>query len=108
MRPPKKPSPKLVSPEVTGGLPLTAVASVLRLSSLGGIGLTHFDEGVYALAGLWSVSPQGLAGLGPDLIAYAPPGFPVLVGLSYAILGVSDTAAVLASLVCGVATVPVA
>ncbi|MFO0954773.1 MAG: glycosyltransferase family 39 protein [Isosphaeraceae bacterium] len=84
---------------------LTILAAAVRLYGLGRIGLTHFDEGVYAFAGLWSV---GAAGLGPDLIPYAPPGFPILVGLSYAVLGVADISAVLASIACGVATVPVA
>src|SRR5206468_662627 len=43
-------------------LALTVVAAVPRFYNFGREGLTHFDEGVYALAGLWSLSPRGLAG----------------------------------------------
>ena len=83
---------------------LTAVAALLRFASFGKLGLTHFDEGVYAFAGLWSVTPGGI---NPDLIAYAPPGFPILIGLIYALIGVSDAAALFVSAACGVAAVPV-
>jgi 4-amino-4-deoxy-L-arabinose transferase-like glycosyltransferase len=86
---------------------LTLAGAVLRIWSLGHLGFTHFDEGIYALAGLWSVSPRGLQGFDPSCIAYAPPGYPILVGLSYLFLGVSDTPAILVSIVCGTATVPV-
>jgi len=36
------------------------VGAVLRFWSFSQIGLTHFDEGVYALAGLWVESPLGI------------------------------------------------
>jgi 4-amino-4-deoxy-L-arabinose transferase-like glycosyltransferase len=81
---------------------------MIRLWPLGRLGLNHFDEGIYALAGLWVFSPAGLAGIDPGLISYAPPGFPVLVGLSYLALGVSDGAAILVSIGCGSLTIPVA
>src|SRR5262249_10356327 len=42
----------------------------------------------------------------PELIAYAPPGFPVLVGLAYGLFGVADSAAIFVSIVCGVLIVP--
>jgi 4-amino-4-deoxy-L-arabinose transferase-like glycosyltransferase len=87
---------------------LTLVAAVLRFWAFGRLGLTHFDEGVYALAGLWSLSPKGLASLDPQVIAYAPPGFPILVGVAYTLLGVADSTALLVAEVCGVLTVPVA
>ena len=45
---------------------LTLVGGMLRLWSLGRLGLVHFDEGIYALAGLWVFSPQGLAGTRSD------------------------------------------
>jgi len=85
---------------------LTLVGGVLRLWSLGRLGLVHFDEGVYALAGLWVFSPHGFLGLDPTTIAYAPPGFPFLVGLAYAFLGVSDLSAILVSMVTGTLTIP--
>jgi dolichyl-phosphate-mannose-protein mannosyltransferase len=87
---------------------LTAVGAAIRLWSLGRLGLIHFDEGVYALAGLWIFSPRGLAGIDPTVISYAPPGFPVLVGLSYVALGVGDVAAILVSIGSGTLTIPVA
>jgi 4-amino-4-deoxy-L-arabinose transferase-like glycosyltransferase len=85
---------------------LTMVGAVFRFWSLGQIGLVHFDEGIYAIAGLWVFSPHGLAGLDPSLVAYAPPGFPFLVGLSYLFFGVADVAAVLVSIVTGTLTIP--
>ena len=57
---------------------LTLLGAVIRLWSPGRLGLIHFDEGIYALAGLWSLSPRGLAEIDPTIISYAPPGFPVL------------------------------
>lgn len=87
---------------------LTVLGAGLRFWGFGALGLNHFDEGIYALSGLWALSPSGLAGLDPIVIAYAPPGFPILVGLSNLVFGGSDIAAILASTLCGVATIPVA
>jgi len=72
------------------------------------LGLSHFDEGVYALAGLWSLNPQGITGIDPMVIPYAPPGFPPLVGAAYFLLGVADVSAIVASALCGIVTIPVA
>ncbi|HWT77578.1 MAG TPA: glycosyltransferase family 39 protein, partial [Candidatus Methylomirabilis sp.] len=82
--------------------------AVLRFWGLPRLGLSHFDEGIYAIAGLWSVSPRGLASLDPTLIPYAPPGFPILVGVAYLGLGVSDLAAILVSILAGTLTIPAA
>lgn len=87
---------------------LAGVGLLLRLWGPGRLGLSHFDEGIYAIAGLWSLSPRGLAGLDPVLIAYAPPGFPFLVGLAYSVLGPGDVAAILVSVVAGALAVPAA
>lgn len=87
---------------------LTMLGAVIRFWGVTRLGLEHFDEGVYALAGLWPFHRQGLAGMGPDVIAYAPPGFPTLVGLSYMVFGVADLSAIVVSLVAGVLTIPVA
>ncbi|MGP0066709.1 MAG: ArnT family glycosyltransferase [Isosphaeraceae bacterium] len=86
---------------------LTLVGGMLRVWSPGQIGLVHFDEGIYALAGLWILSPRGLLGLDPTTIAYAPPGFATLVGMAYGCLGIGDIAAVLVSIVMGTLTIPV-
>jgi len=87
---------------------LTAVGLFLRLWGLGRLGLVHFDEGIYAIAGLWSLSPRGLAAFDPLVIPYAPPGFPFLVGLSYSILGAGDVSAILVSIAAGALTIPAA
>ena len=87
---------------------VTLVGALVRLWSPGRLGLVHFDEGIYALAGLWSLSPRGLGALDPTVIAYAPPGFPLLVGLSYLVFGVRDLAAILVSIAAGILTIPVA
>ncbi len=88
-------------------LALALVGAGLRAWNLGRLGLNHFDEGIYAFAGLWAISPHGLADLDPGLIPYAPPGFVVLVGLMDSLLGVSDMAAILVSILMGSATIVV-
>lgn len=105
-KPPRVPS--RLSREVLVVVALTVAGAVFRIWSPGRLGLIHFDEGIYALAGLWSLSPRGLAGIDPTLIAFAPPGFPVLVGLSYLVFGVSDLAAIVVSVGSGTLTIPVA
>jgi dolichyl-phosphate-mannose-protein mannosyltransferase len=85
---------------------LTLVGGMLRAWSIGRLGLVHFDEGIYALAGLWIFSPQGLLGLEPTTIAYAPPGFPFLVGLAYGCLGIGDIPPILVSIAMGTLTIP--
>ena len=86
---------------------LTAAGGLLRLSSLGRLGLVHFDEGIYAMAGTWVLSPRGLRGIDPTLIPYSPPGFPILVGLAYGVFGVSDISAILVSIIAGTLTIPI-
>jgi hypothetical protein len=85
----------------------TLAGLVLRGWDLPRLGLDHFDEGIYALGGLWITSPRGVAALDPGLIPYAPPLQPLLIGLSYLALGVSDTSAILVSILAGTATIPV-
>jgi dolichyl-phosphate-mannose-protein mannosyltransferase len=95
-----------LSREVLVVMALTFVGAVVRLWAPGRLGLTHFDEGIYALAGLWCFSPRGLAGIDPTVISYAPPGFPILVGWSYVVLGVNDLAAIVVSACAGTLTIP--
>jgi hypothetical protein len=85
----------------------TLVGFVVRLWNPAQLGLIHFDEGIYASAGLWSILPGGLARLDPTVISYAPAGFPTLVGLAYLILGVGDVSAILVSVFAGALTIPV-
>jgi 4-amino-4-deoxy-L-arabinose transferase-like glycosyltransferase len=94
--------------EILAVLALTIAGAALRFHAFGGLGLTHFDEGVYALSGLWSVHPGGLSALDPTVVPYAPPAFPLLVGIVYLLVGVADVGAILASTLCGIATIPVA
>jgi 4-amino-4-deoxy-L-arabinose transferase-like glycosyltransferase len=86
---------------------LTLAGALVRIWSLGRLGLVHFDEGIYTLAGLWPLLPRGLQSLDPTYIAYAPPGFPILVGLAYLLIGINDTSAILVSILTGTATIPV-
>ncbi len=99
--------PIATGPEWVPVVALTAIAAVLRFAGFGRLGLDHFDEGIYASAGLWSLAPGGLADLDPGLIPYAPPGYPILVGLVYWLVGPSDLAAIVVSILAGVATIPV-
>ncbi|WP_165248665.1 glycosyltransferase family 39 protein [Paludisphaera soli] len=83
----------------------TMLALIVRIWGLGRLGLVHFDEGIYAIAGLW---PLGPGGMDPLVIPYAPAGFPGLVGLAYLLLGPSDVAAILVSVATGTLAVPIA
>src|SRR5947209_6796325 len=94
--------------EITIIAVLTVAGLVLRLWRPGRMGLVHFDEGIYAIAGLWSVSPRSLTGLEPMVIPYAPAGYPVLVGLAYLGLGVTDIAAIVVSIMAGTLSIPAA
>jgi dolichyl-phosphate-mannose-protein mannosyltransferase len=93
--------------EVLVVLGFTALASLPRFAGFGRQGLTHFDEGVYAMSGFWSMTPKGLAGLDPGIIPYAPPVLPILIGLTYSVLGVADASALMVTAICGVLTIPI-
>jgi dolichyl-phosphate-mannose-protein mannosyltransferase len=86
---------------------LAAVGFGLRCWPIGRLGLTHFDEGIYALAAGWSLQPKGLASISPTLIPYAPPGYPILGGLAYVLLGRTDGAMIAVSQLAGTLTIPV-
>ena len=85
----------------------TVVALALRLWPWGRLGLNQFDEGIYAMAAAWALAPGGLAAIDPTLIPYAPPGFPLLIGISSWIIGYSDQTGLLVSAFLGALTVPV-
>jgi dolichyl-phosphate-mannose-protein mannosyltransferase len=84
----------------------TVIGGLLRLWSVSRLGLSHFDEGIYATSGLWIFSRNGIFDLDPSLIPYAPPGFPFLIGAAYFVLGASDLSAILVSIVLGTLTIP--
>ncbi|WP_422926945.1 ArnT family glycosyltransferase [Singulisphaera sp. PoT] len=92
--------------ELIALLACVLVGAVIRLWMFGSLGLTHFDEGIYAFSGAWSVTSGSVAGIDPMVIPYAPAGFPILVGLNYLVLGAGDGAAILASTFAGIATIP--
>ncbi len=58
------------------------------------------------MAASWAFRPGGLATIDPSLIAYAPPGYPILVGLVTFLLGPSDQPSFLVSAVLGTLTIP--
>ena len=81
----------------------TAVAALIRFWSLSDLGLTHFDEGSYVMAGKWlaTLGKQGWiyqAGHSPGL-------FPTLVGIFFWLFGISDSSAIAASALSGSLTV---
>jgi dolichyl-phosphate-mannose-protein mannosyltransferase len=86
---------------------VTLIGASLRAWPLGRLGLTHFDEGIYALVASWSLHPRGIIALSPELISYAPPGYPILGGLAYLVLGRSDSSIILVSQLAGTLTIPV-
>lgn len=88
----------------------TVIAAVLRLWGFPRLGLQHFDEGIYAQVGLWPLllPTGGLGDVASLLVPYAPPGFPILIGAAYSLLGAVDRAAILVSILAGIATIPVA
>lgn len=82
---------------------LVATGALLRFWNLGGLGLTHFDEGSYTMAGRW------LATLGKEGAAiqagHSPALFPSLVGLFFAVFGCRDIVAIAVSAAAGSLTV---
>lgn len=84
-------------------LTLTALAAVLRFWHLTDLGLTHFDEGSYAMTGRW------LATFGEEGWIYqsghAPGLFPTLLGLFFLIFGIKDFVAIAVSALTGSLTV---
>lgn len=87
---------------------MTLVGAVLRLWSLDRLGLTHFDEGMYAMAAFWVTLPRGLAEIDPAAALYAPPGFVALAGLGYMLAGFADLVPIGVSILAGIAAVPLA
>lgn len=97
-----------VSAETVVIFSMTILGAALRLWQVGRLGLNHFDEGVYALSGLWAIRKHGLMDWDPSLVPYAPPGLALLIGLCYGVLGVSDFAAIVPALGLGILTIPLA
>ncbi len=99
------PTPRREWPILLG---ITLVGALARLWGLHRLGLSHFDEGMYAMAAFWVAQPTGFAGIDPSASLYAPPVFHLLNGFSYLLLGYGDLPLILPSLVAGVAVIPLA
>ena len=85
---------------------LSALVRAWKLSSLG---LDHFDEGVYALSGFWSLHSFHGTALYPFQKFFSPPGYFGVVGLAYLLFGgASDVLAIAINVICGAATVALA
>ena len=103
---PQAATSRVSSRELIAVAGFTLLALVVRFWAYGRVGLQHFDEGVYAMSALWSAQPGGLAGLDPDALSYAPPGYLLLTGCVMLVLGFLDQPVILVSTLAGVASVP--
>ena len=54
---------------------LILVGATLRLWRVSELGLVHFDEGVYAISGLWETAPSEETRIYPKQILFSPPLF---------------------------------
>lgn len=83
------------------------IGGAARFYQASSLGLIHFDEGVYAISGMWSTLPE--ISLYPKQILFSPPTFFTLIGVSYRILGgAMDIGAILPNLTLGLLTIPLA
>ncbi len=88
---------------------ITVLGVALRFWRLSNLGLSHFDEGTYAISGLWAVTPFHSAVFYPRASFFSPPLYVILVGISYRLSGVaSDTAAILVNVLVGGLTIALA
>jgi len=87
---------------------ITVLSIWPRFRGFGRMGLNHFDEGIYAFSGLWAFPVLSHFTIDPQLAPYAPPVFAFFIGLSYSLIGISDSAALLVPAFLGVLTVPMA
>ncbi len=82
---------------------ICAIAFVLRAWKFTTLGLTHYDEGAYALSGFWSLGSSG--SLYPWQKFFSPPGYFGLVGIIYWVAGgASDLIAIGINVFFGAAT----
>ena len=94
-----------LKPRLVTGFGVFVVSLLLRVRHFSSLGLTQFDEGVYAISGFWSqVSPHSHP-LYPWQRYFAPPGYFGLIGIAYWLAGgASDLAAIAPNLLLGAAT----
>ncbi len=85
----------------------TLVGFCLRIWPIGRLGLNQFDEGIYWISAQWVYRPAGIWSLDPILIAYAPPGYSILIGLLASLTGLSEQTGILVSAIFGSLTIPI-
>lgn len=79
--------------------------AILRCYHFSSVGLSHFDEGIYAISGLWPWT----GAFEPYQGFYSPPLYPTLIGLVNLTLGgPSDISGAVVSLFFGLVTIPLA
>lgn len=59
------------------------VGAWARFSGIRDVGLTHFDEGIYALSGWWPWTGAFM----PEQAFFSPPGLPILIGMGNMLTG---------------------
>lgn len=84
---------------------ITFAALLLRVWLIWTAGLEHYDEGVYALSGLGLSDSSWPDRLYPGQSRFSPLTYPLLVAVSFRLLGPSDIAAILPNVVLGTLTV---
>lgn len=84
---------------------VTACGLALRAWALSGIALQHYDEGIFALAGL----AIGATGAPPAWLSnFSPPVFPGLLGALFSVVGPSDIAVLILNVILSTLTIVVA
>ena len=85
---------------------VVSLALLLRAWNFYLLGLDHYDEGIYALSGFWSLSSHAVQAWYPFQKLFSPPGYFGLIGLAYRLRGgASDSAAIGINILFGAATV---
>ncbi|MCA8988052.1 MAG: glycosyltransferase family 39 protein, partial [Planctomycetaceae bacterium] len=91
-------------PEMLTIVLITFLAAAIRIFSISGIAVEHFDEGVYA-SNLWFSEAEGYQY--PNRYLYAPPLLPALIEWSLVIFGSSETwIPAIPSLLASIFTIP--
>ncbi len=91
--------------EVAVLLAILALGVAVRAWDLPALGLTHFDEGVYALTARGLVDSTQPYRMFPTQAKFSPLVFPALVAAVFEMSGPSDTAAFLVNIVLGSLTI---
>jgi len=96
----------LLSPRGPGALLLgvLCVAAALRFWHISDLGLTHFDEGHYALAGR-AIAEDADALFSELPVYFAPAVWPVSLAVAFKLFGAHDWVAIALAGLCGVLTV---